>query len=98
MNRIACSEPSPDAVQFAIAAFFITELLAPLRRCVLAGEHGRGSQIRSGLNQVVQNFNAVLLLVMPFGQKKCIRYRMHSFVMGVVFGNNLPLSVKDINS
>lgn len=49
-----------NAVQLAVAAFLIAELLAPLGGCILAGKRGGGSQICPGLYQVIQNLNPVL--------------------------------------
>ena len=60
MDSIAGRQTPPNTVQFAVAVLFIAQILAPLRRRVLAGEHGRGFQIRPGFNQVVENLNPIL--------------------------------------
>ena len=60
MDGVAGRQTPPDTIQFAVAARFVAQILAPLRRRVLAGKHGRGLQIRTGFNQVVENLNPIL--------------------------------------
>jgi len=60
MDSIAGRQTPPDSVQFAVAVFFVAQVLAPLRRRVLAGKHGRGFQIRPGFDQVVEDLDPVL--------------------------------------
>lgn len=59
MNRVASGEPTADSVQLTVAAFLITELLAPFRGRILAGKHGGGTQICPGFYQVVQDLNSI---------------------------------------
>lgn len=65
MDSIASRQTPPNTVQFAIAVFFVAQVLAPLRRRVLAGKHGRGFQIRSGFNQVVEDLNPIFRISAP---------------------------------
>ena len=60
MDGVAGRQTPPDTVQFTVAVLFIAQILAPLRRSVLTGEHGRGSQIRPGFNQMVEDFDPIL--------------------------------------
>lgn len=53
MDSVPRGQAPPDSIQFAVAVFFITQVLTPFRRCILAGKHGGGFQIRPGLNQMV---------------------------------------------
>lgn len=59
MNRVARDQAPSDAIQFAIAVLFIAQVLAPFRGCILTSKHGRGFQIRSGFNQMVEDLNSV---------------------------------------
>ena len=60
MDGVAGRQTPPNSVQFAVAVLFVAQVLAPLRRRVLAGKHGRGFQICPGFNQVVENLNSIL--------------------------------------
>ena len=60
MDSIASRQTPPNTVQFAVAVLFVAQVLAPLRRRVLAGKHGRGFQIRPCFNQVVEDLNPIL--------------------------------------
>lgn len=53
MDSISRGQAPPDSIQFTVAVFFITQVLTPFRWRILAGKHGGGFQIRSGLNQMV---------------------------------------------
>ena len=60
MDSVAGRQTPPDSVQFAVAILFVAQVLAPLRRRVLACKHGRGFQIRPGFDQVVEDLDPVL--------------------------------------
>ena len=59
MDGVAGRQPPPNAIQFAVAVFFVAQILTPLRQRILASKHSRGFQARSGFNQVVEDFDPI---------------------------------------